>query len=80
MPARSVPVAVCVGWPPVSAHWWLSHTMSTRLGGACRAMVASDPRFMSNEPSPSVTNTLRPGAASATPSPIDETHPIAPQV
>ena len=49
------------------------------MGGASTAMDASEPIFINISPSPVITITLRFGCASASPSPIMEAAPIAPQ-
>ena len=78
--SRSAPCAVAVSWPPVVPYSSLSSTISTRFAGRTQPIVASDPRFISSEPSPSSTNTRKSGRASASPRPIDEARPMLPHV
>src|ERR687895_2643304 len=75
--ARSVPVPVAVGEPPTQSRLSLSKTTCVRLDGAYRAMVVSEPRFMSIDPSPSITTTLRSGWARAIPRPMELARPMA---
>ena len=63
--ARSAPYAVALFCPPVVPYSSLSQTMTTRFRGAVHPIVASDPRFMRSEPSPSSTKTRRSGRAIA---------------
>ena len=58
MAARSVmPDVVCDSNPPVESRLPLSKMMCTRFFGRYRASVASVPRFIRTEPSPSRTTT-----------------------
>jgi hypothetical protein len=50
------------------------------LRGASAAIVQSEPRFISSDPSPSRQITRTSGRAIAMPSPIEEHWPIAPNV
>ena len=78
--SRSAPCFVAVSWPPVVPYSPLSQTMMIRFAGFVQPIVAREPRFMSNEPSPSRTNTRASGRAMAKPSPIDDASPMLPQV
>ena len=79
MAARSTPEAVGVFCMPVSPKRSLSSTAIVRFFGASTAIVASEPTFISISPSPVMTSTRRFGCASASPSPIIDAPPMAPQ-
>src|SRR5262245_14642642 len=75
-PAKSMfPAVETVGSPPEDSYCWLSQQIWIRFFGWCRAIVAKEPRFIQSAPSPSKTNTLRPGRDSASPRPMDEQRP-----
>src|SRR5215813_12394853 len=75
-PAKSMfPALETVGSPPEDSYCWLSQQIWIRFFGWCRAIVASEPRFIQSAPSPSKTNTLRLGRDSASPRPMDEQSP-----
>src|SRR5579871_781522 len=67
--------ADAVGAPPDASYDLLSQQMWTRFLGWCRPIVASEPRFIHSEPSPSKTTTRRCGSARARPRPIEEHRP-----
>src|SRR6185503_16305016 len=76
MPAKlMLPAVATVGSPPEDSYCLLSQQMWMRFFGWCRPMVASEPKFIHSAPSPSNTNTLRFGKASAKPRPMDEQRP-----
>ncbi|SVA01296.1 uncharacterized protein METZ01_LOCUS54150 [marine metagenome] len=75
--SSSVLKAVAVGWYPVCAHISLSQTIMIKFTGLTLPIVERVPRFINNDPSPSIDITFS-DVFIAIPRAIEEHNPIEP--